>query len=532
MEEEKVFDDDGHLKKHPKGKFIYRLAGRDRQKSASYYTPEVLTKCLVKYALKELLQGKTADEILKLTICEPAMGSAAFLNEAINQLSEEYLLRKQRETARIIPHQDYAQEKQKVKMFIADNNVFGVDLNPVAVELAEVSLWLNTIYEGAFVPWFGMQLACGNSLVGARRQVFSSKLLQSVSKSQPSWLDSVPDRVMLGTERPSHTVYHFLVPDKGMADYKDKVVRQMAKSSIEKIKSWKKTFFKAFSKGETEQLERLSDAVDRLWDKQKDQLRKIRQRTADPLEVFGQPEKQNGKVPSTTQQKDRILSQEIHSKDVRNSSPYRRLKLVMDYWCALWFWPIEKAHLLPTREEFTLDLSLILEGNLLHTFGEDGDLPLFPDSQPRDEALKLIDEHGYVNIDNLCKDIPRIALVRELADRYHFLHWGLHFADIFAEGGGFDLVLGNPPWIKVEWEEGGILGEAEPLFVFRKFSGPALGDMRTGLLSSRELKRLYIDSYEESVAMQNFLHAEQNYPLGGCRLILHIFSGMRYERSA
>ena len=67
---------------YEKGTFIYRLAGREREKSASYYTPEVLTKCLVKYALRELLEEKTADEILKLTICEPAMGSAAFLNES------------------------------------------------------------------------------------------------------------------------------------------------------------------------------------------------------------------------------------------------------------------------------------------------------------------------------------------------------------------------------------------------------------------------------------------------------------------
>ncbi len=86
-------DPDGHykagdLRKYEKGTFIYRLAGREREKSASYYTPEVLTKCLVKYALKELLEGKTADEILELTVCEPAMGSAAFLNEAINQLAE------------------------------------------------------------------------------------------------------------------------------------------------------------------------------------------------------------------------------------------------------------------------------------------------------------------------------------------------------------------------------------------------------------------------------------------------------------
>ena len=51
-------NEDGTLRVHPKGEFIYRLAGREREKSASYYTPEVLTKCLVKYALKELLEGR------------------------------------------------------------------------------------------------------------------------------------------------------------------------------------------------------------------------------------------------------------------------------------------------------------------------------------------------------------------------------------------------------------------------------------------------------------------------------------------
>ena len=157
-------DPDGHykagdLRKYEKGTFIYRLAGREREKSASYYTPEVLTKCLVKYALKELLEGKTADEILELTVCEPAMGSAAFLNEAINQLAEAYIDRKQRELGEMIPAEKRMRELQKVKMYIADRNVYGIDLNPIAVELAEVSLWLNTIYEGGYVPWFGTQHA-------------------------------------------------------------------------------------------------------------------------------------------------------------------------------------------------------------------------------------------------------------------------------------------------------------------------------------------------------------------------------------
>ena len=76
-EEERVYftNDDGKkkLRMYKKGHFIYRLAGREREKSASYYTPEVLTKCLVKYALKELLEGKTADEILHLTIMDMFM---------------------------------------------------------------------------------------------------------------------------------------------------------------------------------------------------------------------------------------------------------------------------------------------------------------------------------------------------------------------------------------------------------------------------------------------------------------------------
>ena len=145
-EDERVYetDEDGskRLRMHPKGCFVYRLRGRDRQKSASYYTPESLTRCVVKHSLNELIHDcMSADEILDLTVCEPAMGSAAFLNEAVNQLAKSYLARKQREHGQRIPHEEYADELQRAKHFIADRNVYGVDLNPMAVELGEVSLW-------------------------------------------------------------------------------------------------------------------------------------------------------------------------------------------------------------------------------------------------------------------------------------------------------------------------------------------------------------------------------------------------------
>lgn len=228
-------------RKHEKGKFIFRLAGRDRQKSASYYTPQSLTQCLVKYALKELLKDKTADDILKLTICEPAMGSAAFLNEVVDQLAEAYLELKQTELQERIPHERMTIEKQKVKMLLADRNVFGIDKNPIAMELAEVSLWLNCIYRdrqeieetnergqtwkrtvegGVFVPWFGLQLHCGNSLIGARRQVYRRQQVTGLHKGvAKKWHEAAPERVELGAELPNNAIFQFLLGDPGMANY-------------------------------------------------------------------------------------------------------------------------------------------------------------------------------------------------------------------------------------------------------------------------------------------------------------------------
>jgi hypothetical protein len=82
---------------------------------------------------------KKADDILTLTVCEPAMGSAAFMNEAVNQLAEAYLERKQAGAGPTHPARPLPAGTAEGAHGLADRNVFGVDLNPVAVELAEVS---------------------------------------------------------------------------------------------------------------------------------------------------------------------------------------------------------------------------------------------------------------------------------------------------------------------------------------------------------------------------------------------------------
>jgi hypothetical protein len=163
----------------------------------------------------------------------------------------------------------------------------------------------------------------------------------------------------------------------------------------------------------------------------------------------------------------------------------------MDYWCALWFWPIEKADLLPSRAEFLLDLSLLLEGNVYDTGPAVGEqFSMFPDTMPQQMALALKDEFGFVDVDRLCRENPRLKLVQELVEKHHFLHWELEFADIFTDRGGFDLVLGNPPWIKVEWNEGGIIGDAEPLYVLRKYTASSLVRLRGESLSRYRLHRV------------------------------------------
>jgi hypothetical protein len=535
-EAERVLNDKGGFKGYPKGTFIYRMSGRDREKSASYYTPEVLTQTQVKYALKELLQDKTADEILNLKVLEPAMGSAAFLNEAINQLAVAYILRKEKETGSRLAHELYTDELQKVKLYIADNNVFGIDLNPVAVELAEVSLWLNSIHKSGFVPWFGLQLFNGNSLIGARRQVFSPEALNQ-STAAKLWFNQTPNRLNpLGlvdahnlpetSTQTDHNnqallnqrgarVYHFLLPDPAMALYQDKVVKALATDEIKAINDWRTHFCKkAFSPEHIKQLQTFSEKIDALWQAHTQEQARIRDKTTDPFTIWGQSIDQGHQV-SRLDIKDNILAQERYSKNLKNSSPYRRLKLVMDYWCALWFWPINQAELLPDRNQYFFDLNWLLMGGTLEPIteiGQSGDL--FPDTVPQQISIDFNDKFGQLDIEKIIKDNPRLNLVNQIAEQQHFFHWELEFADIFANNGGFDLILGNPPWLKVEWKEAGILGDANPLFVLRKYTANKLNELRVQNFSEYpNLKADYFAEFEQAEGTQNFLNALVNYPL-------------------
>jgi len=551
---ERVYDKvDGKLslRLHPKGKFIYRMAGRDREKSASYYTPEVLTKSLVKYTLKErLTEDVSADDILKLSVCEPAMGSAAFLNEAVNQLAEAYLGRKQQELGERIPHADYQRELQRVKMHIADHNVYGVDLNPIAVELAEVSLWLNALSGGHNVPWFGYQLFSGNSLVGARREVYPSSSLKKQPKDS-LWFNKAPRRLPPETlsqpagegGRKAGDIYHFLLPDPGMVGYNDKVAKQLRPQAFKTIASWKKDFCAPLDDNELRTLELLSQAVDRLWGEHTQMLAQDRKRTEDSYALWGQHiEEQHN---TSTREKDDIRTRGIFNTNARIASPYRRLKLAMDYWCALWFWPLDKVDQLPDRQKWLFDLNTILNSAGTFEFAPEQE-GLFASSEQPDKAEQSSDpfakpqndmfgadddqlslreetkaarevhnQHGDLNLEKLFKQpfFATLNIANQLSEKFRFFHWELAFADIFAKRGGFDITLGNPPWRKVEWQEGGILGDHNPRFVLHKLSATQMTVEREAAFArDPELETSWFAELAEAEGTQAFLNAMQNYP--------------------
>ena len=526
---EKVFirDEEGRSKllKYPKGTFIYRRTGRSRESSASYYTPESLTRLVVKYALKERIkEDMPAREILDLTVCEPAMGSGAFLTEAVNQLAEKYLERRQRELGKRVPRANYADELQRVKHYITDRNVYGVDLNPVAVELAEISLWLNCIGKDGHVPWSGFQLQAGDSLVGARRQVYRVEDLGNGKKRDELWFNSAPERVAPGPapKRPDGTVYHFLLPDPGMANYKDKFVQSLEPDKIQAIRAWRREFCKPFNEKDIETLKSLSATIDHLWRLHTEQLSHDREATRDTIQVWGSHGPRRERHTSN-RWKDQIRGQGVYGTHSLVAGPYRRLKLMMDYWCALWFWPIEKAELLPWRDDFLNESVLILKGEIrrLEVGSGEADL-LFGDEYAEhgpEFTERIVREVGTLDIDELFKYLPRLQLVDEIASERRFHHWELLFSDLFYWNkqdnnacGGFDIVLGNPPWIRLESGERGILSDFDPRLALRKSSATRVRQQRDLLADCDEhFRELITSELCRCDAMQCFLGSEQNY---------------------
>lgn len=172
----------------PKGT-AYLKAAVGRKQSGSYYTSRALVDFLVRRAIDPLAEGKTPQEILSLKIADPAMGSGHFLVGATRRLGEHLLAAYRDEVANVVSQgrdltenevlsdADIPPDLQRVwsdetralavcRLLVAGNCIYGVDKNPLAVDLAKVSMWLTTAAADHPLTFLDHRLQCGDSLLG------------------------------------------------------------------------------------------------------------------------------------------------------------------------------------------------------------------------------------------------------------------------------------------------------------------------------------------------------------------------------
>ncbi len=522
----------GERVRYRPGSFVYRLAGRDRQTSASYYTPQSLTSVTVQLALEQRIKEEgrpvSAAEVLRWRVCEPALGSGAFLNEAIDQLAALYLRLREEETRDRLEPDERALALQKIKAHIALHNCYGVDLNETAVELAEVSIWLNVMHRGLQAPWFGLHLVRGNSLIGAGRRLYPPEKLV-----KGEWLKSAPDDVPFsaGSIQSGH-IHHFLLPAEGWGVVAgEKEAKELAPEDTKRLADWRKGIRKPPSPKKAlghklSQVQRLQDLAGRaeyLWSLVIERLRISEREISRTIDVWGAED-----LPTAQEAKPR---DEILDDLTSPGTPFWRLKTVMDAWCALWFWPVDKAGLLdgsddiyatepvpepvivePAPEPKPFFPATYVRASL---FGDEPEqLTLAAPSQRKPNAAKkprvvrpvvpLKDFEDWLEFAESVlgrQDIPADSLARHFTtlshlsdyenqlepymgmDPFQFLGQRFPWLDTavdiatqqgffhwelqFAQvfnAGGFDLQAGNPPWVRPRREEAPILAEFEPWF--------------------------------------------------------------------
>ena len=346
-----------------------QLAGNERKTTGSYYTPDSLVQCLLDSALNpvvdERLKGKTGEEaekaLLSIKVCDPAVGSGHFLIGAAHRLAQRLADIRAGEEALSPDVQRHALRD------VVSRCLYGVDVNPLSVELCKVSLWMLALEPGKPLSFLDHHIQCGNSLLGATPRFLA---------------DGLPD------------------------------------DAFKPIEGDDKQYCAAFKKENKKEARNVHGEVQgTLFARDDEKSQRL------------------GTLPAAMREVDNIrddTAADLHRKEEQyaaliQSSSYRHNRLLADAWCAAFVWKKTDAFPYP------------ITNGVVNKIERDP---------------------------NACAPWMRDEIER-LRDRYKFFHWHLAFPEVFPVpekserpanehggwNGGFDVILGNPPWEHTELKE-------------------------------------------------------------------------------
>ena len=348
-------------------------AGSERKTTGSYYTPTSLINCLLDSALEPVVadrlhaakRGHEAEAILSIRVVDPAAGSGHFLIAAAHRLAR-HLAR-----ARTGDEEPSPVALRAALRDVVRHCIHGVDINPMAVELCKVALWMESLDPGKPLSFLDRNIQCGNSLIGA-----TPRLLD----------EGIPDEAFTPITG----------DDKSYC------------SEFKKRNKKEREGQHALLRGERPAWERLDNlaaamaGMDRAGDETLQDVRR---------------------------------QQELYDELVR-SSDYRYGRLLADAWCTAFTWKKTREFAYPMTEE----------------------------------VFRQIERNPFNVAEWMEEEIGR------LRDQYQFFHWHLAFPNVFVMpstgrppenesmgwNGGFDIVLGNPPWDKIQPEEQKFFASTRP----------------------------------------------------------------------
>lgn len=337
-------------------------SGHERKTTGSYYTPSSLVQCLLDLALDPVLDEAAnkpdpENAILNLKICDPACGSGHFLIAAAHRVAR---------CLAAIRTGDEEPAPEAIRTALRDvigHCIYGVDLNPMAVELCKVALWMESLEPGKPLSFLENKIQCGNSLLGTTPNLLS---------------EGIPDIAFKPIEGDD-------------PDYCSVLRKRNSQELQGQTTMWMSFVAEAHAD----------------YDKLSDRYRTLE--TMDDSSVY------------EVKEKEALYRKIIHS------NKYLHSRTIADAWCAAFIWPKRQDVPGPITQD------------------------IFRQLQSADSRVprEITDE------------------IHSLADQYKFFHWHLAFPNIFSLpsgdeapeneqagwNGGFDCVLGNPPWELIQVQD-------------------------------------------------------------------------------